>query len=135
MLAQIVEDVDPETLIHNQLTGIGKVSAAGVTVKVNTVLIPEINGGHIGEVARTVAERGAKIMNIIPLIPQHKLSDHSAPSCEQISAARQEAEKDLAVFRHCQRCRADAAGILGGQDVSHKLYVRPVRAENTFSHG
>jgi nitrogen fixation protein NifB len=135
ILAQIADGIDAETLIHNQLTGIEKVSEASVTVKANTVLIPEINGGHIGEVARTVAKQGAKIMNVIPLIPQNKLAWCSTPTCEQISAARWEAEKYMPVFRHCQRCRADAAGIPGGEDVSHKLYIRPVRLENTFSHG
>ena len=38
-------------------------------------------------------------------------------------------------FRHCQHCRADAAGIPGGTDVSRQLYIRPVTLENTFSHG
>ncbi|MDR0821970.1 MAG: radical SAM protein [Oscillospiraceae bacterium] len=122
-------------LIKNQLDGIRKVSTAGVTVKVNTVLIPEINASHVDEVAKAVSEAGAKIYNIIPLIPQHKLSWCSAPSCELISDTREKAEEYIKVFRHCQRCRADAAGIPGGTDVSRKLYIRPVRMENTFSHG
>lgn len=124
-----------EILIHNQLTGIETVSKAGITVKVNTVLIPEINADHIETVAKTVAEHGAKIYNIIPLIPQHNLAWCSAPSCEQLGTIRAKAEKYVHVFRHCQRCRADAAGIPGGKDVSRLLYIRPVRLENTFSHG
>jgi len=124
-----------EILIHNQLTGIKQVSQAGITVKVNTVLIPEINGDHIKEVAKTVAEHGAKIYNIIPLIPQHKLSWCSVPTCHQLSRARAEAEEYIQVFRHCQRCRADAAGIPGGKDVSQQLYLRPIQFENNFSHG
>ncbi len=135
ILARIVEDVNPETLIHNQLTGIEKVAEAGVTVKVNTVLIPEINAGHIAEVAKAVSRRGAKIYNIIPLIPQYKLAWCSTPGCELINKTRSECERYINVFRHCQRCRADAAGIPGGIDVSKKLYIRPVRVENTFSHG
>lgn len=122
-------------LIQNQLEGIKKVSQAGITVKVNTVLIPEINAEHVPEVAKTVAARGAKIYNIIPLIPQHKLNWCSAPGCDLLSRTRLAAEEYIHVFRHCQRCRADAAGIPGGQDVSAQLYIRPVRLENTFSHG
>ncbi|MCM1258237.1 MAG: hypothetical protein NC307_10345 [Roseburia sp.] len=38
-----------------------KVSAAGFTIKKNTVLVPEINGGHIEEIAKTVKEAGASI--------------------------------------------------------------------------
>ncbi|MFT4145557.1 MAG: radical SAM protein [Mobilitalea sp.] len=124
-----------EILIANQLAGIQRVSKAGVTVKVNTVLIPEINAEHIRTVAETVSKAGAKIYNIIPLIPQHKLAWCSTPNCALINKTRQEAEEYIKVFRHCQRCRADAAGIPGGIDVSAKLYIRPVRLENTFSHG
>jgi nitrogen fixation protein NifB len=124
-----------EILIWNQLTGIEKVAAAGITVKVNTVLIPEINADHVPEVARTVSEAGAKIYNIIPLIPQHRMAWCSAPGCKLISETRAEAERYIKVFRHCQRCRADAIGIPGGADVSGQLFIRPVRAENTFSHG
>lgn len=124
-----------EILIQNQLSGIEKVASAGVTVKVNTVLIPEINAEHVPEVAKAVAARGARIYNIIPLIPQHNLAWCSAPTCALIDGTRQKAEQYIKVFRHCQRCRADAAGIPGGVDVSRQLYIRPVRLENTFSHG
>jgi nitrogen fixation protein NifB len=135
ILAQIVEGVAPEQLIENQLTGIAKVSAAGVTVKVNTVLIPELNGEHVAEIAKAVSKAGARIYNIIPLIPQHKLSWCSAPGCDLLSRVRTEAEEYLRVFRHCQRCRADAAGILGGLDVSQQIYTEKLFATNTFSHG
>jgi nitrogen fixation protein NifB len=124
-----------EILIRNQLDGIRTVTQAGVTVKVNTVLIPEINADHVETVARTVAACGAKIYNIIPLIPQHKLSWCSEPDCTLIGETRSAAEQYLQVFRHCQRCRADAAGIPGGIDVSKAIYSRPIQAENTFSHG
>jgi nitrogen fixation protein NifB len=124
-----------EILIGNQLAGIEKVSSAGITVKVNTVLIPEINAAHVPDVAKTVSAAGARLYNIIPLIPQRKLAWCSAPDCELISGTRARAERYIKVFRHCKRCRADAAGIPGGTDVSGALYIRPVRMENTFSHG
>lgn len=124
-----------EILIQNQLEGIEKVAAAGITVKVNTVLIPEINADHIETVAETVAGRGAQLYNIIPLIPQHHLAWCSEPDCFTLSETRARAEAYLHVFRHCERCRADAAGIPGGEDVSGQIYIRPVRVGNTFSHG
>jgi nitrogen fixation protein NifB len=40
-----------EILIKNQLEGIRQVSAAGITVKVNTVLVPGINDNHIETIA------------------------------------------------------------------------------------
>lgn len=124
-----------EILIDNQLRGIRAVSEAGIVVKVNSVLIPEINAGHIETVAKTVAEAGARIYNIIPLIPQHELAWCSAPGCALIDSLRTKAGNYLSVFRHCQRCRADAAGIPGGKDVSRQIYEFPIPQTNTFSHG
>jgi nitrogen fixation protein NifB len=124
-----------EILIKNQLAGIRRVAAENITVKVNTVLIPEINARHVPAIARTVSEAGAMMYNIIPLIPRHKLSWCSAPDCGLISKTRAEAEQYITVFRHCKRCRADAAGIPGGLDIAAQLYNHPVRQENTFSHG
>ena len=53
-------------LIENQLAGIKKIADAGITVKVNTVLVPRINGAHIAEIAATVAEAGAEKANASP---------------------------------------------------------------------
>ena len=124
-----------EILIQNQLEGIRRAAAGGITVKVNTVLIPEINAAQIPLIARAASGAGAKMYNIIPLIPRHKLSWCSAPDCGLISGTRAEAEEYITVFRHCRRCRADAAGALDGVDVAGQLYIHPVRLENTFSHG
>lgn len=124
-----------EILIANQLEGIRIISSAGITVKVNTVLVPGINDDHIEEVAKAVSGAGAKIYNIIPLIPQHELSDCSAPTCEQVDNARQKAEKYIDVFRHCQRCRADAIGVPGGEDFGDRIYLKRITHKDTFSHG
>lgn len=124
-----------EILIKNQLEGIRKVSGAGITVKVNTVFVPEINGDHIEEVAKTVSEAGASIYNIIPLIPQNELKDCRTPSCLEIDGARQKAEKYIDVFRHCQRCRADAIGIPGEKDYGDQIYLKRISHKDTFSHG
>jgi len=132
---QYKETKAAEILIQNQLAGIKKVAEAGITVKVNTVLIPEINADHIPVIAKTVSDAGAKMYNIIPLIPQHKLAWCSAPDCGLISRSRAEAEQYIKVFRHCRQCRADAAGIPGIVDVHQQLYINLVRLENTFSHG
>ena len=133
---QRIEGIEAaKILIENQLEGIRKVASAGVTVKVNTVLIPEINRNHAKTVAKTVAECGATIYNIIPLLPQHKLSHCTEPSCELLYEVRKEAEEYIKVFRHCARCRADAVGLLGGRDISKQIYLREIKLDNTFSHG
>ena len=122
-------------LIENQLAGIRKVAAAGITVKVNTVLVPDINGDHIEDIAKAVSEAGAKIYNIIPLIPQHELKDQTAPTCKDIEGARVKASKYIDVFRHCQHCRADAVGVPGKSEFGDQIYQRKLGAKETFSHG
>ncbi len=122
-------------LIENQLKGIRKVTEGGITVKINTVLVSDINGSHIEEIAKTVKRAGASIYNIIPLIPQGALSGERPPVCAEIDAARAAAVKYIDVFRHCQHCRADAVGMLGGKDFGDMIYQRRVAGRETFSHG
>ena len=124
-----------EILIENQLKGIEKVTSAGITVKINTVLVPQINGEHIEEIAKTVRKAGASIYNIIPLIPQYELSGMNAPTCSQIDEARIKASKYIDVFRHCQHCRADAVGVPGKSEYGDRIYQRRLNVKETFSHG
>jgi nitrogen fixation protein NifB len=121
-------------LIEAQKRGIRKAAALGILIKINIVLIPSINGNHIGDIARTVAERGAGIVNIIPLIPQHEFAGFPVPDCVELARAREAAEVYLPVFRHCRHCRADAVGIPGRGDLSSLLYGYR-EFEQTFSHG
>lgn len=122
-------------LIHNQLAGIRKVTQAGITVKVNTVLINELNRHHIRDIAMAVVEAGATLYNIIPLIPTYKMFSYQTPGCADIDGARKEAEEYIEVFRHCSHCRADAAGIPGKLDISGQIYTRFISFRDTFSHG
>lgn len=124
-----------EILIENQLKGIKKVADAGISVKVNTVLVPEINGEHIEDVAKAAAQAGGVIYNIIPLIAQSELAYCREPNCAEIDGAREKAGKYIDVFRHCQRCRADAVGIPGGKEVGDQIYQKRIAAKETFSHG
>jgi nitrogen fixation protein NifB len=97
--------------------------------------VPEINGDHIETIAKTVKEAGARIYNIIPLIPQHELKDVKAPVCAEIDEARTRAGKYIDVFRHCQHCRADAVGVPGRSEYGDQIYQRRLKVKETFSHG
>lgn len=135
-----VEGVEgAEILIRNQLEGIRKISSAGVTVKVNTVLVPRVNGAHVAEVARTVAGAGASRYNIIPLIPTAKFKDEAIPSCAEIHAARAAAAGYIDLFLHCNHCRADAVGVPGRTEFSKLLYAGlgagAGSLRENFSHG
>jgi nitrogen fixation protein NifB len=120
-------------LISNQLAGIREAAAQGITVKVNSVLIPGVNDGHIVEIAKAVAEAGAERHNIIPLIPQYEFADTPAPTCAQTDKARAEAGRYINQFLHCAHCRADACGVPGETDFAEQLYSG--RVLETFSHG
>lgn len=122
-------------LIENQLKGIRKVAQNGVTIKINTVLVPGINDQHIETIARTVKEAGALLYNIIPLIPQHQFKDASVPTREQLQKAQADAEKYIKVFKHCAHCRADAVGVPGISEYSRLVYQAGLNVRQTFSHG
>lgn len=124
-----------EILIENQRKGIRAASDRGILVKVNTVLIPGINEDQVEEIARTAAEAGASIHNVIPLIPQAKMQDIQAPDCSQIERARKDAGRYLDVFRHCRHCRADAVGLLEGQDLGSQVFGDLSLSAEPFSHG
>lgn len=100
-------------LIDKQLRGVEALAEREIVIKVNTVLIPEINLEEVVNVAREVAKRGASLMNIIPLIPIHKFSKARGPTCTELEGARVAAEKYIPQFRLCRQCRADACGVPG----------------------
>lgn len=111
---RIIEGIEgARILIDKQLRGIEALVDKGIIVKVNTVLIPGINMNEIEKIASEVAKRGAKLMNIIPLIPLYKFKDIRGPTCEELERARKIAENYIPQFRFCKLCRSDAYGTLG----------------------
>jgi len=100
-------------LINAQLKGIEEAVKTGFAVKVNTVLIPEINDTHVVEVAREVARRGVYIQNIIPLIPLGFFKNRRPPTCEELETLREKCSKYIRQFHLCKMCRADALGVPG----------------------
>lgn len=103
-------------LIANQLEGLKRAAGYGMTIKVNTVLIPGINEDQVPLIARRVKELGAFVMNVMPLIPQADFADIVPASPEEMEVVRNANEKIIGQFKHCRQCRADAAGLIG-QDV------------------
>jgi nitrogen fixation protein NifB len=102
-------------LIEKQTEGIKMAVAAGMLVKVNTVMVAGINDDHIPEVAKKVKSLGAYVVNIIPMIPVPgtKFAELRAPTAEQRKKLQDLCEPDIKQMRHCRFCRADAIGLLG----------------------
>jgi nitrogen fixation protein NifB len=94
-------------LIAKQFSGLKKAIDAGFSVKINMVFIPGINDREMPKIARKVAELGASVMNIMPLIPCGKMKGLRAPTCEELRKARKDCEDIIPQFRRCEQCRAD----------------------------
>jgi nitrogen fixation protein NifB len=103
-----------EVLLARQLEAIAGLKARGITVKVNTIIIPGVNDRHVPEVAKKMAELGVDILNCMPVYPNADtpFGHLPEPPPAQMAAIRQEAEKILPQMHHCTRCRADAVGLL-----------------------
>lgn len=106
-----------ELLIGNQLAGLQQAADCGITVKINTVLIPGINDAEVEKVAREVKLRGAAIMNVMPLIPQADFADVTPPTETELATVRDANQHILGQFKHCSQCRADAVGLIGRNEL------------------
>lgn len=100
-------------LIANQFEGLKRAAELGLTIKVNSVLVPGINDDQLPLIAERVKKLGAFVMNIMPLIPQAELSHIEPPSEERLSVVRKANETIIGQFSHCKQCRADAIGLIG----------------------
>jgi len=121
-------------LLKKQYEGVRLATENGMLVKINTVLIPEINDKEVEEIAKRVKEAGAILMNVIPLIPLHEFKDRRPPTCEELREVRQKASKYLPQFRLCRQCRADAVGIPGVEVHEWERCGSPAVASEYF-HG
>jgi nitrogen fixation protein NifB len=100
-------------LIANQLEGLRRAASFGMTIKVNTVLIPGVNDGQISLVAEKVKALGAFVMNVMPIIPQADFAAITPPTPEELAVVQAANEKIIGQFKHCRQCRADAVGLIG----------------------
>jgi len=118
-------------LLDRQWEGILAAKREDMLVKINSVLIPDINLYEIEKIALKGKDYGADLMNLIPLIPLNMFKDLRPPTCEEISGAREKAGKHLQQFKLCRQCRADAVGIPGHESDHHK----EGRSDSEYFHG
>ena len=132
ILRKIVDCANHEELISNQLEGVRLASRFAI-VKINTVLIPGINDMHVADVAKAVADAGAHIQNIMPLVPLNLMSHIPAPTSTQLISARDDCGRFIQQFRNCAHCRSDACGIPAKRGATFD--PDSSKFEGTFSHG
>jgi nitrogen fixation protein NifB len=104
-----------EVLGARQMEALVKLKARGITVKVNTIIMPGVNDDHIPEVAKKVSALGADIMNLMTLVPVKGAAFENLPPPDTITTARLRLQcgQLLPQMTHCARCRADAVGFVG----------------------
>jgi nitrogen fixation protein NifB len=112
-MRKLVADEAANYIRKKQMEGIEALSKNGIHFKVNTILIPGINDNEIKNIAKTIAEYGAKLHNIIPFIPLGKLSHIRKPTEDELQYARKISENYIKQFRHCKQCPSDAFDIPG----------------------
>lgn len=102
-------------LLERQKEGVRMCADLGMAVKVNIVMIPDINDATIPELVREVKDLGAFMVNILPLIPVEgtRFSNLRAPTPMERRRMMDLCELDARMMRHCRQCRADAIGLLG----------------------
>jgi nitrogen fixation protein NifB len=103
-----------ELMIQRQLAAIQLLKEHDIVVKVNSILIPGVNDHHMVEIAARCKAMGVDLHNIIPLCPVEgtPFADIEEPSGKLVNELREACGKLVTQMTHCQRCRADACGLL-----------------------
>lgn len=106
-----------ERLLQNQLEGIEKLIQRGILVKINSVLIPDVNDRHMVEISKQMKSMGVFVHNIMPLLIAdgsiyHK-ADMAPASPALLAEVQRQSQPEAPLMRHCRQCRADAVGTLG----------------------
>ncbi|NLW36555.1 radical SAM protein [Syntrophus buswellii] len=103
-----------QLLLSRQEEAMSRLKGRGLTVKINSVVVPGINAGHITAIAEKAAEWGVDLMNCIPMIPVQDTPFEclGAPADAEMVRIRALASLHLPQMYHCRRCRADAVGLL-----------------------
>lgn len=104
-----------QLLLERQLAAVKGLKAAGITVKINCIVMPGINDHHVVEVAKAMAKLGADLFNAMAMYPtaETPFEGLTEPDAIMMAKIRKECEEYLPQMRHCTRCRADAVGLLG----------------------
>jgi nitrogen fixation protein NifB len=102
-------------LLDRQMAAIAALKQKGILVKVNAIILPGINDGHIEAIARRVATLGVDLFNCMPYYPSKgsALEHLAEPDKASVAAIREKAGRYVRQMSHCTRCRADAVGLLG----------------------
>jgi len=103
-------------LLRKQWEGVDYLKDLDVMTKVNIVYLKGINDDHIDKIVKRAERLGASVTNIMAHIPVEdtpfKVLEQA--SVREITQVRRDNMEILPQMLHCNQCRADAVGTLGG---------------------
>jgi len=106
-------------LLERQFAALERLAQTDMLVKINSVLIPDINDKELPALSKKLREYGVFMHNIMPLIarPEHGtvfgLNGQREPDDYELMQVREACGADVKQMHHCQQCRSDAIGLLG----------------------
>lgn len=106
-------------LIKNQLIGMSYAIKQGMIVKVNIVMIKDINEKAIVNVVKKARDYGAHMTNITKMIPvKGSAFEMIEPvTKETLNKTRKMCSHYIKQMYHCKQCRADAFGTLAQEPI------------------
>ena len=112
-----------QLLLDRQMEAITKLKAAGIVVKINSIIIPGINDRHIEEIAKKVGSMGVDLMNCMAFLPVEGAEFENLPPPDPafVAGTRMKNEKYLPQMTHCARCRADAVGLINEPNTKEQM--------------
>jgi nitrogen fixation protein NifB len=121
-------------LLERQLASIKALKAAGVTLKINTILVPGVNEHQVEAVASQMRALGADLMNCIPLYPVSgtPFAEIGELPPAEVKQIRARVSDLIPQMEHCTRCRADAVGLLGADQASELVSLMRDSANGLF---
>ena len=103
-------------LLRKQWEGVDYLRDLDVMTKVNIVYLKGINDDHIDKIVKRAERLGASVTNIMAHIPvdDTPFKDLEQASVREVTQVRRDNMETLPQMLHCNQCRADAVGTLGG---------------------
>jgi len=117
-----------QLLLERQMEALETLKSKGFTVKVNTVILPGINDQHVPTLAKHLSQFKVDRMNCIPVLTNENsfFDEVTPPTTEHMDDIRKIAALYVPLMTHCNRCRSDAAGILGQDDPEFQTILKEV---------
>jgi len=103
-------------LLEKQWEAVEYLGDKDILLKINVVYLKGINDDHIEDIVRKAEKLGASVTNIMPHIPVAGTPFETLEQADikEVYEIRKVCNEILPQMMHCNQCRADAVGKLGG---------------------